>query len=165
MVNQKLNGRRNRIRQTDEIYFAILLPNVISNSYEWKIRSILLTCCLITLHGLEYFKQDCQQEYIACQWSTCSLAIKLIHVYHWQPQTPNFYLKYHIAGHFSYINFDLTLPFCVPTTLSLSLLQSLRNAQSTCQTSESVNWIPCLTALYFGAIIQRANAEYGLCWQ
>ena len=57
----------------------------------------------------------------ACAFGCKGLNIVHIHVYHCQPQTPNFYLKYHIAGHFSYINFDLTLPFCVPTMLSLSL--------------------------------------------
>ena len=58
-------------------------------------------------------------------------------MYHWQPQTPNFYLKYHFTGHSS-LALHITLPFCVSTTLSLSY-NALRNAQSTCQTSESVN--------------------------
>ena len=56
--------------KVDEIYYAILLvsqprlsreslgcettifhPNLISNSYEWKIGSFLLACCQPTFHG------------------------------------------------------------------------------------------------------------------
>ena len=44
---------------------------------------------------------------------------------------------YHFAGHSS-LALHITLPFCVSTMLSLSY-NALRNAQSTCQTSESVN--------------------------
>ena len=33
-------------------------------------------------------------------------------MYHWQPQTPNFYLKYHFAGHCS-LALHITLPFCM----------------------------------------------------
>ena len=37
--------------KVDKIYYAILHPNLISNSYEWKIGSLLLACCQPTFHG------------------------------------------------------------------------------------------------------------------
>ena len=92
---------------------------------------------------LEYFTLGCRSH--GTYKSLC------IHLCQWQSQILHFYLNYHFAG-----NFRLALPkfrphlaFCVsdaPTllvtcTCTLTRLEycALRNAQRTCQTSESVN--------------------------
>ena len=49
--------------KVDEIYYAILHPNLISNSYKWK----TVVNQLFMAKMLEHFKQGCQQEYVACQ--------------------------------------------------------------------------------------------------
>ena len=49
--------------KVDEIYYAILHPNLISNSYKWK----TVVNQLFMAKMFECFKQGCQQEYVACQ--------------------------------------------------------------------------------------------------
>ena len=49
--------------KVDKIHYTILHPNLISNSYKWKI----VVNQLFMAKMIEHFKQDCQQEYVACQ--------------------------------------------------------------------------------------------------
>ena len=49
--------------KVDEIYYAILHPNLISNSYKSK----TVVNQLFMAKMLEHSKQGCQQQHVACQ--------------------------------------------------------------------------------------------------
>ena len=72
---------------------------------------------------LEHFKQDCQQHASEAHVTYKSLYITDLHVYHRPPIS---------MGHSSLALHIITLPFYLS-------YNALHNAQSTCQTSESVN--------------------------
>jgi len=54
--------------KVDEIYYAILHPNLISNSYKWKtvVNQLFMARCLSTSSRVVN-----KSSYVGCQWGTC----------------------------------------------------------------------------------------------